>query len=355
VLLRLEDFQGHFRELFYQYFEWSHLDELETRERREYLETWAIWHQFATAPRQRFREPARTAKQRLSETAFRLERRLTNRLRKLSRKGIQARRIQPQSTGREEQKTLWVAFDVKEASSVYEVLEKVLQTIVKVLGTSEIPQLGGYALHFRWRQIAIVPLVRAKSLRQTAWQIPIELVTSGQILKSEARWNFIPHAISSEQWEELGLETWEEPFLDLVQKLLEAITNLYVTVASFCDIGRVPDLGKCDEEIVGGFVSRSSETISHSLECAIKEMATAVQILEGQAIGPMNTPALGQTKTLLSESWDAVQPNDEFDGNLRLNLQGAEQWLKRLGLARQYAASADACWVDHLLAQRDEG
>jgi len=349
----LPRFQEEFRQHFSQFFDERSLGRLEQRERDVFMRTWSLWYQFAFHPGRIWQNAEQEAFKRLNDAVAQVRRNIRRHFRKLS--GIQAT-ILSEDICWGGQPALWIAFDIPDPVDLYTAFESVMNTLKAAMGTVESNELKRYALDFWWPMIAIVPLLKGKSLTKTAWRITTSVFLSGSAFKEDDWWNYVLHPLPPEVWERLGLQVWEHPRLESANQFQSAVAALSLLVAHICDLDRLPEVDEQGERLLQDYVRSQSSHISEVFQQVLDRMAEMANYFNSLTTEEQEQrPVLVAAIQALVEMRENIMPGKDFDGELKMNLTSAREWMQRLETARVQAELVRLYWVADTLDLPIEG
>jgi hypothetical protein len=343
-------FQEEFGQHFSQFFGARDLGRLEKRERNVFARTWSLWYQFAFHPGRTWPNADQAAFGKLSNTLAQVRRDIRRHFRKLSKEGIQAI-ILSEDVRWESQPALWIALDIPNPADLYTAFEAVMNALRAAMGTIENNGLKRYALDFWWPTIVIVPLIKGKSLTKTAWRIATSVFLSESVFKGNDWWNYMPYPIPSEGWQRLGLTVWEHPRLELANQFQVAVVTLSLLIAHLCDFNRLPE--EVDEQgqgILQNYMRDQSSHISEAFQRVLDltpEMANYFNNLSTEE--QEQRLSLVAAVQMLVEMRENIMPNEDVDGELKMNLASMKEWMRRLETARVQAELVRLFWAADVL------
>jgi hypothetical protein len=355
MLKALPRFQEEFRQHFSQFFDESSLDRLERRERDVFMRTWSLWYQFAFHPGRIWQNADQEAFKRLNDAVAQARRDIRKHFRKLSTDGIQAT-ILSEDVRWENQPTLWIAFDIPNPVNLYTAFEAVLSSLRGAMGVVESNELKRFALDFWWPTIAIVPLTKGKSLSKTAWKFTTNVFLSGSTSEGYAWWDYVQYPVPPENWDSLKLQMWEHPRLELADQFQNAVAVLSLLIAHLCDLDRLPEVDEEGKELLQDYISDLSGDVSGAFQQVLDRMAEMVNYFNSLVPEERERhPALITAMQALVEMRENIMPDEHFDGELKMDLASAREWMQRLETARGQAEFVRLYWAADVLDLLTEG
>jgi len=261
ALKALPHFQTEFRQHFSHLLETNKLVALEKRENAVFLIAWNIWFDFTHHPERVIKKLEPSAnKKRLAYKLEQARQSIRKQFRKLSNEGIEAK-IMSECVHWDEQPTLWISYDIQNPIKLHAHRDSVIQALKAGMGTCENDTIEWYAYYFFWQNIAIVPLVKGKSLDKTVYTFSTNLFLFN-IVEEKNGWHLVPKTLSIQQLEALNLSVWEMPLLDLVKQFRQAIEKLFGIVEHLNDFNRLPELEEQDMALLQFYITEQNSYIN---------------------------------------------------------------------------------------------
>lgn len=322
-------FQEEFKRHFTPFIDQNLLDQLEKEEQRTIIKAWSLWYQFAFHPGRGFQNLEIEANDKLENTLSQFRKDIRRNFKKLKQKGIEARFHEGLSW--DGKPVLLITYDISNPINLYESFESVISSIKSSLGTLEVNSLKYYVLEFWWPIIVIIPLVKGKSLNQTAWKISTTVFFSVSF-GEEHWWHFVQHPIPEEVWNKLRLSSWTHPRIDLINRFQASFATLSILLSHFNDFARLPDLNEKGNEILQNYVLSINPKISESLQSVFNSMTEMLcyfnGLTEDEKEGRTN---LLNAMIVLKEFHSQITSGRTFDGSdIAMGYSETKEWLQQL-------------------------
>jgi hypothetical protein len=352
ALKALPHFQTEFRQHFSHLLEINKLVALEKRENAVFLIAWNIWFDFAHHPERVIKKLELSAnKKRLAGVLEQARKRIRKQFRQLSNEGIEAK-IMSECVHWNEQSTLWISYDIQNPIKLHAYRDFVIKALKTGMGTCENGSVEWYAYDFFWQNIAIVPLVKGKSLDKTVYTFSINLFLSN-IVEEKNGWHLMPKMLSIQQLEALNLSVWEMPLLDLVKQFRQAVEKLFAVVAYLNDFNRLPEqeLEEQDVALLQHDMTEQSDYISGAYQNVLDVVTDMLDYFN----------ALTLTREKLEQRLHLLQAMEiltgDFSKNIMpvndhqeiTNMKELEDWMQRLALAVEQSEFVYLYWVADVL------
>lgn len=322
-------FQEEFKRHFAACVNRSLLDQLEKEEQKTVIRTWSLWYQFAFHPGRAFQNPGRETSGKLDDTLSQLRKDINRHFRKLKEKDVKARFHEGLLW--DGKPSLSITYDISNPINLYESFETVISSLKSALGTIEVNSLKYYALDFWWTTIAIIPLVKGKSLNRTAWEISTNVFFSGTFGEGNW-WHYVQHPVPDEVWNKLKLSSWIHPRIDLINKFQTSFAKLCILLSHFNDFARLPELDEKEQEILQNYVLSINPEISESLQSVFDTTTEMLNYFNGLSDAEKEgRDKLFGAMLTLKEVHSQITLGMNFDGgNIAMGFSETKEWLQQL-------------------------
>jgi hypothetical protein len=255
-----------------------------------------LWFFFVVRPEALWKDPERKSVSEAVASQKTLLERIDKAMGKLDCEGYLVRRLGVVSW--DDQPVIWISVDTEDPVKAYTAAVPTLTELRALLfSEDEMLQLMRRA---SWSDVAIVPLVRGRSLMRQAWRLPLAVLQKTNPADPLGEWNYVLYDIPSDAWSQLGLCAHELPQVDQPKEFLQAYRELLTHAEYIEEITRASEL---DE---GNTVSRVAQDGSvrlftaafHTLEMLLpiidriahaEESSDDVKSLLGTAAGLVKT------------------------------------------------------------------
>jgi len=352
VLKILPKFQKEFRLLLSKFIDPQKLDALERQENDTLSDVWSLWYFFALHPTRRLQNAQQECKEELNNKTKRVIKTLKKELRAISSEELQVN-ISSEILSWEKEPALCLTIDGKNSLDVYNSIDRVINLVREALNSIENIELRRYTLESTWSNVAIVPLVKGKSLNATAWSFPLLILLFEE--NQLGWWNFVPKPIPQDTLHELRITTWTLPRLEVPNKLLASVTQLSLFASHVRDFERIENLLELDEqgkEQLQQYVQHLSISISKAFQSALDAMAEMAEYFD--KLPPIKQASrlnLLSAVQLLIELRDWIMPKTDFQERIRMGLEEIVHWANRLGTAQQYTFLIYLSWASDVLEE----
>lgn len=349
AIKKLATMQREYRCLLGHFHDNDKLDKLDHHEQRVFKRVWDKWCSFAFHPSRVLPNP--------TQDTARLIRDLLKRIRNDLRQELSTRSsdmlrfdLLPEVVPWDDQPALSLTIDGRYPADVYSSVEGALEAISQVISRDIDDDLQRFVLNFFWSVVVIVPLVRGRSLTNTAWHISLPL-----ILKEDERgqlsWiHFIPAQIPADALTRLELSVWTLPGLDDAAKLYESTSALSLMAAHIRDFRRLPDLDDEAIDYLQTYIQDCEDELRrarHQAEASASQMLHAYQQLAPSEHERRSNlvAAIGA----LARWHDAILLDSHDPGETKLAFAEFIEWANRLEEAREHAFTAYLYWSADIL------
>jgi hypothetical protein len=336
----LSKFQVEFRIFLSPFVKSKELDTLELLEQSIFDELWYSWYFFAFHPERRFKNAAQDSKRQFNKKVKEITDNIRREVQSISSENIQICIIS-ENIKWEEEPSLWLKIDGKSALEVYESAEVVVKKIQKAIGSVDDNELRRYSIELTWSNIAIVPLVKGKSLDATAWRFSSNLLSNPEW---EIGWlNFIPTAIPSNAFARLKFSKWNYPQLTIAQKIIGLIYQPIFLVTHIQDFGRLPELDEEGYALLQAYIQQFntlfSEVRQNIIDVKIEffrycnELSSSEKVIQSDSIA-----VLEELVKLLEQIFPNTDYSDE-EIERSMNLEEVIEWVNRFNSSQHNAFS----------------
>ncbi|ACK66983.1 hypothetical protein PCC8801_2996 [Rippkaea orientalis PCC 8801] len=238
TLKGLKRFQQEFRRKFSSYLDLEKLKTLESKELETFNNLCCLWLFFAFYPGKHFQDPIKECHKEITDKLKKIRNKLKKEFCKISNNNLSVQ-ILSENVLWEHDKTLWITIDGSNPIEVYihiVVVIKLLTQAINVLGNTP---LRRYILDLNWTYVAIIPLVKGKSLQGTASHIYIHTL----VYRDEEElnwWNYAQKEIPKDAISHLSIERHAEYLLKNPNHFLTSFTSLKFLLAHIKDLNRMP-------------------------------------------------------------------------------------------------------------------
>lgn len=322
-------FQKEFKRLFAACVDRDLLAQLEKEEQKTVIRTWSLWYQFAFHPGRVFQNPEIEASGKLDDTLSQLRRDINRQFKRLRDRDVKARFHEGMLW--DGKPALFITYDIANPIKLYEAFEAVISSLKSALGTIEPNSLKYYALDLWWPTIAIVPLVKGKSLNKTAWKIS----TSVFFISTSADenwWHYVQHPIPDDVWDNQKLSSWTHPRINLINRFQASFAKLSILLSHFNDFARLPESDEKGNEIIQNYVLSINPKINESLQSICDIMLEMLNYFNGLSDGEKEgRDDLFNAIKVLTEVHSQITCGKNFDGsNIVMGFSETKDWLQQL-------------------------
>jgi hypothetical protein len=307
---------------------------------------WALWYFFAVHPNQVLQNPQQDSLKRLKSTIQEVRKHLRQELKRLSSETLHIQ-IASEKILWEDAPALWLSIDGLNPIEVYSSVERVVKTVRKAFHTIEESVLRQSVIPFHYSSVAIVPLIRGKSLNAEAWHININILTVGEKEEELKWWNLIRQPIPQQAFAESGFEVWNVPRLETGGRLSESVMTLSVLVAHIRDLACIPDADEQGTEQLHEYFQQVQGQVTQAYQ-EIFDSVTAITSICNE-LTPSdyeNRPNLVAVMQGLAELQDIFF---DFKTEFSLTTQEIVEWAPQLEKARDTAFAIYLFWVADVL------
>ncbi|MCW6053890.1 hypothetical protein K4039_28530 [Lyngbya sp. CCAP 1446/10] len=339
-----------FRQLIAQFINDNELESLDGQEQAVYRRVWNLWYLFTFQPDLRLKNPVQESANQFENSKRRIINHLKKELRNICSDKLRIQIISEEVLWRQE-RTLWIKIDGENPVEVHKSLESVLIAIWQAFLEFKNKDLRHHVIDLNWSFVAIVPLVKGKSLNATAWHINLTVLLSNDEQLELKWWNLVPHSIPPDALTKLMLMTWTDPCLEIGKKLIDSVSQLSLFAAHIRDFERLPDLDEQGEKQFAEYIQRLVDPMSEALQLVLD---TEVEILnflgEFSPSDYENRPNLKTVVEALQALHTQVLPTANLQGQVTMDLEGMVEWANRLETGKQYASLVYLFWVSDIVS-----
>lgn len=350
----LPKLQEEFRKLLSQFVDSQELNNLEHQERETFNSLWYLWYFFAFYPNRRFQNASQDCMQQFNNKVREIRKSIRKELQAISSDSVQVS-ILSENVQWEEELSLWLKIDGKNAFEVYGTVEAVVTAIQRAINSVHSNELRRYAIDFTWSNIVIVPLVRSKSLDATAWRFS-SILFSVDPNRQFNQWNFVRIAIPSDAFSQLELSTWNHPRLIVAQKLMGLIFQLSLLASHIQDFERLPELDEQGHELLQQYIQQGTMLLGESFHAVLDvEAEIGSYFNELSSLEQTNRTHLIAAMQVLVELHEHILPTADCSRDRRIEvvmtLREISEWASRLNSIQQQVNVMYLFWVSDVLEE----
>ena len=339
-----------FRQLLAQFISDNELESLDGQEQVVYRRVWNLWYLFTSQPDLRLKNPVQESANRFDNLKRGIRNNLKKGLRNISSETA-CFKIVSEDTLWGEERALWIKIDGGNPVEVYNSLESVLTAIWQAFLEVKNKDLRHHVIDFNWPFIAIVALVKGKSLNAMAWHINLSVLLSNDEQLELKWWNLAPHPIPPDALTELRLMTWTDPRLEIGNKLVASVSQLSLFAAHIRDFERLPDLDEQGQKEFQEYLQHLAVPIGQALQMVLDTEVETLKFFE--ELLPSNyekRPNLARAFEALQALHNQVLPTSNLQGEVAMDLKAVVEWANRLETGKQYAFLAYLFWASDILS-----
>lgn len=346
---RLATYQGQFRSLLEHLVNKDELSTLEARECDLLLSVWPLWYFYAYKPDQRWASPSSQIASQVNLAKHEMMRRVQQALDKVSEGGTQVD-VLPIEEVWEGTSTLWLRLGLHDPTMLHIKFEELVIALRDNIGPVAHGRLEHYVIEENWQYIAIVPVVRGRTLDRSARRLlTFSTVQSDKDL-SENPWLYMPLPIPSDAWEAIEIDLWDLEEIRLVDRLSSAVAGVYLYVCHLSDLKGMPEIPDPVFPIVQSYTESTSQKINQLLDIAfdaIPEMrARFDQLPEPEQDRRKH---LSEAMAGLAEVHRLLQPSNEPSESYAVSVDELADYAQRLQQAQQLTEGIKLFWIADVL------
>ena len=349
----LPTLQQEFRQHFADFINSEELTHLEQREQDVFLATWSLWFKFAVHPEIFAKININKEKLRLENSLEISRKEIRKQFRKLS-DGVTAK-ILSESVLWEEQRALWISYDVENPLMFYTGLQEMMTGLMaafnKILGKDIFHSLDYYSYEFFWSNIVIVPLIQGKSLEQTAYKFTtlVFLTKCNQSINDMGHWNYISYPLTELQKQAINIPVWEIAQLEIGTNFRQAIKKLQLSIAHLNDFNELPT--EWCSEVLRDYIRDKSASLSTTCQNALDKVGDILNRLNTLSPDEQLQPYLLKIAQLLVEHSPSILPPqwDQQCSQLDINIIDFMEWKQNLTSISGEMELCYFCWIARVM------
>jgi len=323
--------QDEFRSLFQHFLTKRELGGIDKAEKQALMRTWNLWYFFAFVPSHVWQNAEQQAKQRVELVRRELRQRIRRELKQLQQQGIRAE-IASEELLWDRQPGLWISYDVDEPQQLYGSFIPVTDALRTALRNPAVDSLEYGILNIWYPYVIVMPLFRGRQLDHGAWRLLTPGLLSEPIVNPQNDWRIFQQAIPVENIPILGLEVWEYPYKENINKLRESLAVLWQFAAHLCDLVDLPSkVDTLNEDVWQSFLSEQSIAMNEHFQSTLDEIMRLTRVFQGDR---RERPHLAMAFKLLSELHQSLISRNTTgdDKDIRLAFKENElcQWMAEL-------------------------
>jgi len=345
---KLPQLQSEFRQRFQPWFTGNVLDRLEKSE-EELVPVWSLWHQFALHADQLWSKATPDPYIALRNSLATLRSAMVREFRPLRSAGVRVR-ILSETVLWDQRPALWLAIDVETPVALHEAFQRTVAALRAAMGTVAPDSLLWYALSFWWPTLVFVPLVTGKSLAPEAWKVDTVTFISGAAFGDRDWWNYVLHTVPPTTWSQFRLAVWEDPRLAIAKQLQTHLGVLWALLTRFADFELMPPFEEPGQLVMQDFIDRLGRDLSAAAQGVadrITELTAYINTLSAEEL-QQRLGLMAVAEGLTQVGLDLLAPVHD-QGELRLDLTGAKEWLGRVQAALARVDALRLCWAADVL------
>lgn len=273
--------------------------------------------------------------------------RITQELRKLKKRGIDARILNEDIEWNGES-CLWVSFDTAHPLSSIAAIEEIWITLVEAFRPDREKIVRTKIIDYLWSKIILVPLVQGCSLDRQAYA---NMKGASYLLDEDIAnqlWRFAPEEIPLNAWDNLGLRMGiNSEEMRIFDDFVAAYGIIFQHVDHIADYTRCTvNLDECGERILREHTKaalKRSEVFAQKAIDSYQELASHFPEIT-ESVNSAR-PNLLDCKNLVIELGATLMPSDDFDMNASLSFSEIIDWRNRLKSGLSLVGEARALWM----------
>jgi hypothetical protein len=346
----LSQLQKEYRHYFTNIADRQRIDILDRKENDLFAEAWPLWFSFALHPEKVLDYPNQYARELIQRNLQRLHRSVRKELNRLSTSGVTIT-LRTSSVPWESEPVMWLMIDGEDGVDVYGAAVPALEAVRRAISHTAHRELRQYLLQFHLQSVAVVPLIRGKSLNGTAWRLNTSMLTRTESTENLSWLQLLMQHMPPRALELLGIEIWNDERLVLGNRLIETSAKLWPLIVHVAELAEIPEVEGVGEEIALRHINEMMTEVNDSAQPVI-DAATALldSIINALEDRPSQVDRSYITATEALRSFlPAVLPTQDFQGNATLEVRQFRQWAERLSEGMQYALVAQLSWTSATL------
>ena len=351
VVKILPTFQRRFRQTLGQFFEISDLDDLESREQIAFNRVWSMWYFFSVNPNLIHRNPEREYPMKINRKIKSIQKNIQKGLSNISSEDLSIS-IASSEIFWDEKPGLWILIDGKNAVEVYNSVENIFPVILKSINKLGDIDLNRLVFGFTWPLIVVVPKVQGKCLNDKAWHVNSDVLLWGENSGKLSWWNLIiQYPIPGDAFDELNLDIWDDPQLEIATNLAQNAFELSLRLANIRNFKGLPELDDQGVNQFSTYVQSSIDNaimVAQSVSNSAEEMKNIFEELPNSEYE--NHPNMIESMQALIEMVKYITPVSEVREEMTLDLKTISKWADMLEKAREYAALAYLFWASDVIS-----
>ena len=345
----LKELQTEFRNRFSRFIPIAELDRLEEKENRLIRELWPLWFQFVFHPKRKKQNAAQEFAKARDETLKRVRREIRRELGSLGQEGFSAREAK-RDLQHEGEEIPCIIIDLNDSTLYWQAIQETITGIQRALHNDSNRSLRYYAIQFWMTRLAIVPLIRGRSLLQSVLILPTYALQSGNAL--EKWYLYIPHEIPDEDWAKLRVSLWDRKLFEPAIRFSESVARLSVFAAQAGDLNRLSaNFEDDDSGVIERFVKYQEENIGEHLQQVFDDLDDLLRRHDNSQISLEERPSLYAALDLLTQMHPNILPSEDYKDEVKMSISTAKDWSERLEQARGQAEHFKLLWIYDVLAQ----
>ncbi|MFW6116540.1 MAG: hypothetical protein ACOC6F_02330 [bacterium] len=347
--VQLRAYQGSFRRLFGSYLDETKMAGLEKRECEVLTLTWSLWYHYACKPWMEASSPRWQVQQWMDEDRREVKSHIQRALQATQTPECHTELLDYQAKWLDS-RALWVTFDLSDPTQLHtSILGVFLTRLRHALGDVELGSLTYYILQETCQYIVIIPLVRGCML--DGFVRPIHTMTVLRTKNFEEKpWAYFLHELPDRVREELDLQGWKLPGIDMANQLSGSLATLYHLAAQIAEFQELPELPELGMERLQTYVQEElSETMSISLQAffdAAEEICERFNVLS--QVEQQERQELRSAVEALTVVHEEVLPG-EGDGTFVLDLAAITAYSARLEEVYPIVEGIRLFWIADIL------
>ena len=347
----LPTFQRRFRQTLGQFFVISDLDDLEKREQITFNRVWSMWYFFSTHPNRTHRKPEIEYPKKVNSKIKSIQRNIQRDLSNISSKDLRIS-IASSDIFWDDKPALWILIDGKNVVEVYNSVESIFPVILKSINKLGDIDLNRLVFGSTWPLIVVVPKVRGKCLNDKAWHVNSDVLLWSENNGKLSWWNLvIQYPIPRDALDELHLDIWDDPQLEVATNLAQNAFELSLRLASIRGFERLPELDAQGVNQFSTYVQNLMDNVSMVAQSVLDSGAEMMNIFSELPNSECeNRPNMIESMQALVEMGKYITPVSEVRGEITLDLRTIFKWADMLEKARGYAVFAYLFWASDVIS-----
>lgn len=351
----LYSYQANFRKLFGHRIKNDLLTDLEHQEIEVFNILWPLWFFFANQPRTSMSNPLKQIPARIENNIQNIHGRIMRAVEAVPGAGTRLVVVREDMKW-DDSSSVFVLVDVEDTKLIYPKVEELIQSLRESVGLVPTEDLEHKLIEERFQFVVIVVTVQGKMINSLVWPLRTVFTITTHSPIEEKQWAYIPQELPQSLYEELGLTQWKDEEIIIANQFSAAVSSLKFLLSLISKIKDMPEPTDAGLHRLETFMEDRSKDLSKLLQLFIdsgtKLLDKFNRLSEDEQAERIY---LSGAVVLLNEVYKDVLPGEDFQSQLRLDLNGVVEYVDKLQDAVKICETIKLYWIEDIIENNECG